>query len=643
MVATEGWVDRDSGLMKGCVSLVRWGDEWPVMIPLYLAIVFGGVIAAVYLTYCGHRAVGMAITGFAVFFAFTSSGYPMCHDASSAWEIGWYSNWVFIGMVLLIAWFLRAQRDKALKPGGWAAAIVYRKVAPPSKSPFFQKDLAILGPLNELLTMTYGEIFVWGMIAAWLAVAFYERYDTSLGTPSENSGYETYFGNKTRAAGKGFAQVAVRCLFLAILTPSRNVTLYQLFGIPFDRGIKQHKQIGRLFYIFMVIHVICMLCGGTEKGIVTWDKQFNLNEPNLWPGVVAFSAFLGQFFLSLPYWRRNHFELFYWMHINFMFVGNMFLIFHNRFRAVSWIIPTFAFFWLDFGVRWYAKLGKKSHLVSTEIVDANLVKLIVKRDGFPSKAFDFHPGSYIWLSVDVPEEHRANLMKKALGPPAAPVQIPSFLWFHPITVSGYDPVTNELTLFIKRMGAKDDEWSGQIIKTVEHVKNGALKLEEVRVHVGGPHGNLQVQPDDVDHVVLVAGGIGVTPMAAILEDQIRSVTTTNNKTSLIWTTRVPSEIKAFSYLFDQIAKLPSDQKSRFNVKVFVTSGKENSADVEASASSVVSVNSGRPDFDALIKQAQADSVGHTGVYICGPDAMSDSVENAAHANKCVVHRETFEF
>ena len=32
--------------------------------------------------------------------------------------------------------------------------------------------------------------------------------------------------------------------------------------------------------------------------------------------------------------------------------------------------------------------------------------LKVKRDGFPSKAFDFHPGSYIWLSVDVPDEHR---------------------------------------------------------------------------------------------------------------------------------------------------------------------------------------------------------------------------------------------
>ena len=37
------------------------------------------------------------------------------------------------------------------------------------------------------------------------------------------------------------------------------------------------------------------------------------------------------------------------------------------------------------------------------------------------------------------------------------------------------------------------------------------------------------------------------------------------------------------------------------------------------------------------------TVGHVGVYVCGPEAMSDAAENAAVANKCLVHRETFEF
>ena len=137
------------------------------------------------------------------------------------------------------------------------------------------------------------------------------------------------------------------------------------------------------------------------------------------------------------------------------------------------------------------------------------------------------------------------------------------------------------------MGAKDDEWSGQIIKTVQAVKSGALEQSDVRVYVGGPHGNLQVQPANVDHVVLCAGGIGVTPMAAILEDRVRRAGESQSQTTLIWTTRAPSEMKAFAYLFDAIAALPAEQKKRFDVRVFVTSGKENTADVEASASKIV--------------------------------------------------------
>jgi len=394
----------------------------------------------------------------------------------------------------------------------------------------------------------------------------------------------------------------------------------------------------------MLVHVICKLVGGTEKGSVKWSNTFNLNAPNLWPGPIALAAFLGQLFLGTPYFRRNYFEHFYWLHLNFMFVGNVFLIFHNRSRAITWIVPTFAFFWLDMGVRWYAKLAKKSRLVSCEIVDSDLVKLVVARDCFPSKAFDFHPGSYIWLSVDVLAGNRKDLMRKPLGPPVAPVEIPSFLWFHPITVSSFDEKSRAMTLFIKRMGAKEDQWSGQIIKTVQAVKDGQIQQKDVRIHIGGPHGSLQVQTDDVDRVVLVAGGIGVTPMAAILEDQIRRAGATGNVTTLLWTTRAPSEIKAFSYLFDAIAALPAEQKSRFDVRIFVTSGKENAADVEAAASSAVKVIAGRPDFDALIAELASRSIaGATGVYICGPEAMSDAAENAAMKNKCLVHRETFEF
>ena len=83
---------------------------------------------------------------------------------------------------------------------------------------------------------------------------------------------------------------------------------------------------------------------------------------------------------------------------------------------------------------------KKASIVEYEIVDENLVKLVVRREGFPGAAFDFHPGSYIWLSVDVPADKRSEYMRDDIvGPPAFPVNVPSWVWFHPITVSSFDP------------------------------------------------------------------------------------------------------------------------------------------------------------------------------------------------------------
>ena len=477
---------------------------------------FGSVAAAGVLTYRGHRAVGFAIVCVAVYLAFLIIGVPQCTDADSAWEMGWYSNWIFLAFVLLCAWFLRAQRDDALSPeGGRPRSCTARS---PPRSRARTVHLPPQGVPQRDRDRDVGRGLGLGAIFAWLLVAFVERYDNvTADPPTENSGYETWLGgSKARAAGRGFAQMAVRALFLSILSPSRNVALFQLFGIPFDRGVKQHERLGTLFYLFMSAHVLCMIIGGEEKGDTKWSNTLNLNYlgSNLWPGLVAFLAWIGQAIVSQPYFER-HFEMFYWLHLNFMFMGNMFLIFHNRFRAVMWIVPTFAFFWLDMGVRWYTKLAKKSSLRSCEVVDVDLVKLVVNREGFPSKAFDFHPGSYIWLSVDVPEAKRAELMRKKLGPPMAPAEIPSFLWFHPITVSSYDETTGDLTLFIKRMGAKDDEWR-PAHQIVEAIRGGRSRSTPFAC-TSADRGDLQVNPDHVDHCVLACGGIGVTPMA-ILED-----------------------------------------------------------------------------------------------------------------------------
>jgi hypothetical protein len=70
-------------------------------------------------------------------------------------------------------------------------------------------------------------------------------------------------------------------------------------------------------------------------------------------------------------------------------------------------------------------------------------------------------------------------------------------------------------------------------------------------------------------------------------------------------------------------------------------------DAEAGAlpKDVVTVTSGRPVFAAIVAEiVGGDAAGaKVGVYTCGPEALADACENAAIANGCFVHRETFEF
>ena len=509
MVETKFWVERDSGIVDGCTFVVQWGDLWGVAIPLYLALVVGGTVAAFKLFNAGHRPWALLVSGVGITLALSLVGGPHCHAESAALETTYWSNWVLLAFCILCGGFLHAFRDSALRPGGWASALIYRKVASPRTSDFFRKDLVFLGPLNEILSMTWGECVVWTAVVAWLVVAAVDKYNNlTADPPTMNSGLETALGNKTRALGKAFAQISIRCVFLSVISPTRNVVLYQMFGIPFERGIKAHKQAGRLMVVAGWLHVICMLAGGTERTGVKWTNTVDMTSPNPIFGPFALAAWTAMLLLSLPYFRRHKFEHFYVIHLNLWFVGNVMTVLHNRQNAVVWIIAGVLTLWLDFAVRWYAKLARKSTLVDFDVVAENLVKMVVKRDGaWPGGAFDFHPGSYIWLSVDVPAEKRAAYMREVDVKPVIPVPIPSFVWFHPITVSSFDPASGELTLFIKRMGEGEEQWSGQIIATLKAVRDGKdLSKEDVRVHIGGPNGSLQVNPDWMDHCVLVSGG-----------------------------------------------------------------------------------------------------------------------------------------
>jgi hypothetical protein len=158
--------------------------------------------------------------------------------------------------------------------------------------------------------------------------------------------------------------------------------------------------------------------------------------------------------------------------------------------------------YIDFGLRILCKMAPAT-IKSMEPIGDEVVKVVINQKGYPQPGFDHHAGSYIWLAIS--GQRKADGSKII---PNAPVMggppLPSWLLFHPLTVSSYDEASHDLTLFIKSMGK--DEWSGHVLACAHDIRAGKLTLEEVTCYVGGPNGALMFEHvEDYDHVVLVAG------------------------------------------------------------------------------------------------------------------------------------------
>ena len=137
---------------------------------------------------------------------------------------------------------------------------------------------------------------------------------------------------------------------------------------------------------------------------------------------------------------------------------------------------------------------------------------------------------------------------------------------------------------------------------------------------------------------MVSGGIGVTPMVAVLEDLVRK--DFSGKIEFVGSTRSSSEIDCFRELFARCEKFP-----KMNIRVFFTGKVDAENATVPQAGPGFTLTEGRPDLPALVAVEGKDVAG---VLCCGPEALMLSVEglavDAQRAGKNVLfHRETFEF
>eukprot|EP00798_Chlamydomonas_sp_ICE-L_P004966 gene4966-34745_t len=303
---------------------------------------------------------------------------------------------------------------------------------------------------------------------------------------SELQGYldNAFVAMRLEKAGKCFGEV-LRILLLVLYYPvSRSNVLAWVFRTSHSTLLRYHRWMasGTIIISFFhgLLYVILYGCEGTlDVELTTWEKYKLCNVT----GLIALIAALVMAFMSRKWVRQNFYWMFYYTHIVGFVVFTLFAMMHYKGLA-NWIAPGLVLYVLDLAFRWWQAANNVVHL---DVDD------IFVNDAVITLKLSWSKGSIVMAGQTVYVSCR---------------QI-SALQSHPFTLASVAAGDKGLLcaiVHIKVLG----QWTRQLRKL-------ALEGKGLRLQVEGPYEDDVLHAPKTSVVVMVAGGIGITPLKGLLE------------------------------------------------------------------------------------------------------------------------------
>ncbi|TYZ67196.1 hypothetical protein PybrP1_009934, partial [[Pythium] brassicae (nom. inval.)] len=294
------------------------------------------------------------------------------------------------------------------------------------------------------------------------------------------------------------------CLFnlaFLLIPATRNSAFMEVLGISYANGVKYHRWLGVFTVLFAVLHCIpyywkwarkdkllhesfpCFNCSikDGEEGHERWVTFF---------GELALLCFLAMSFSAIPYVRRNFFNVFYYVH-HLFFIALVFVVLHWAGFVWFLLAPVLGYLMSRF-------LSTSNSFTAVQVTEftslsGEFVKIVVSRSAL--RDGDFQVGKFVYINV-----------------PAV-----SQLQWHPFSVaSSPRSSATSLTLIMKSLG----DWTNAVTEYCDECKkNNTLPT----VYLDGYYGSSYEFYEDYSTVCLVAGGVGVTPLLAILNDMVAKI------------------------------------------------------------------------------------------------------------------------
>lgn len=360
-----------------------------------------------------------------------------------------------------------------------------------------------------------------------------------------------------------FGVVAIVNLGWYLMVPiGRRSFFLELSGVSWEYAIKWHRWMGGYTFLLLMLHGIMYLVVWMHgNGHRDFDPEGTMLARNLWIrgcdtgcdneqavllrqniyGLVALAAALIMVCTSLGVVRRRFYELFYYTHHLFVVVL-LFTCLHYK-RGIIYLFPGLAIYVVDKTCRLLAYSGGVDahvNLVSPDIVEVRV------RLGAATK---YKAGQYIFLNA-----------------PAI-----SVLQWHPfsLTSSPKECGGGAITFHVKALGGPTS-WTSALVSAARASKDHTLKLK-----IDGFYGHAAAEklcgaPTALSEaprkaIVLVGGGVGVTPLLSIMADAC--VRPNTARVVLLWCTRTYDEFTAFA---PRLLEAKMEYGERLEIHVAIT-------------------------------------------------------------------------
>lgn len=403
----------------------------------------------------------------------------------------------------------------------------------------------------------------------------------------------------------------------AVMFPAtRRSVMLHVFRVPFQHALIMHRLLGTVSLAWVLAHGIAMAVEYGFEAMLSLESPTGRPHPPLY-GFLAGIGFLIVLSFAVPWVRRAKFELFYYVH-HTLVIPVVFAVLHVR-TLVLYGAPAVMLYLLDRVLRFVRGrtpivVCRARHVVCGEF---NYVRLDLDATTTRSRG-DWRAGSYAFAKIS----SASHLQWHPVSPfptSAADDQCPriSLLFKVQPSESAWTRAVAELA----GPGHPDPEEGGGASET----GTGSIKT----THLDGPYGG-HAHAVSSPVSILVAGGVGITPMLSYLA-AVRRNRSLPVAVLLIWCVRSPGLV---ALVRDELIAALEDDRVRLRICV---TGRQLGPLSESRYLGGLHnvVTPGRPDFSEVTHTYLTQEIvveprpqGMLAAVICGPTTLAASARKA---------------